>query len=59
MIPLTRPISVMFHQPIALKVQEVADDEYDGKMSEYIRQLVLLDLLRRECITLTDLEGLR
>lgn len=49
----------MFHEPTVPKIQEVADEEFDGNKSDYIRQLVLVDLLERRKVTPDELKTLR
>lgn len=50
-LPLTRPISIIIHEPIFPLLQEVTEDEYNGNISEYIRLLIYVDLVIRGKLT--------
>ena len=50
MIPLTRPISLMVHEPVADLIKEAAEQDAGGNQSDYIRILIYTDLLKRQLL---------
>lgn len=50
MIPLTRPISLMIHEPVHDFIKEAAEQDAGGNMSDYIRILIYTDLLKRHLL---------
>lgn len=51
MLPLTRPISIIIHEPIYPLLQEVAMEDCEGNISEHIRLLIYSDLIVRGKLT--------
>lgn len=50
-LPLTRPISIIIHEPVFPLLQAVAEDECGGNISEHIRLLIYMDLVTRGKLT--------
>ena len=46
-LPLTRPISLTIHEPVYELLLTAAEEDSHGNVSDYIRILVYLDLVRR------------
>lgn len=51
-IPLTRPVTIMLHEPVFRLIKDVADDETNSNISDYIRSIVYADLLKRRVLTI-------
>jgi hypothetical protein len=46
-LPLTRPISITIHEPVFPLLQQVAEEDCNGNISEHIRLLIYADLVTR------------
>lgn len=45
MIPLTRPITILIHEPIFPLLREIAEEKHDGNVSDYIRLMLYTELI--------------
>lgn len=46
-IPLTRPLSLTIHEPVYPLVITAAEEDHKGNISDYVRTVIYLDLVRR------------
>lgn len=54
-LPMTRPVSLTIHEPMFMPMLKLADDKYDGSVSELLRLLLYAKLLELGYITQADL----
>lgn len=57
-VPLTHPLSLFIHEQIVPIIKEVADEQYDGNVSEFIRLTIYAELVVRGKLPITTIKEL-